>query len=454
MAKKKAKKKKAAKKRKSKRLENDLKTLMKDQGICQIIYRLSQTSSKLQKVEIARKIKGDEIAEHVVYHALNPYWTYGVLPAECDDITDADHAHTLDASLRELWPDLRQLLNEMISRNVTGNEARQALKKFNAIAPIVQRILSKDFRCGAHITTFNEALGNRWLPTFDVALADEGFVIIDGNIDKGVDISYPIWAEPKYDGIRVIAVYDEGTVQLFSRKGKEFTNFPKIQTAIHNHEQFQGLMLDGEVFGATFDDATTVAHRKDGKDDSDLTFCVWDCMHAREFAASNCQRTLVDRQKMLSGAICGCDPKVHQAPGCLIQNEQHMLATFHAIREQGYEGLVLKPLDSLYSYKRSRAWIKVKEMYAQEFTAIGFEQGKGKHAKVLGALKVEGNGLHAEVGSGFTDEQRAEIWKNRESYQGRLAEVKYQEVTDDKSLRFPVFLRWRPDAEEDDPCPI
>jgi len=417
-------------------------------GVCQIIYRISQFSGKKEKVEVAKEIKQDDVALQVVYHALNPYWNYGVLPASCDDITDIEHARQLDKDLKEQWPDLRVLLNNMISREVSGNAAREALKAHNSIAPIVQRILSKDLRCGAHIATFNEAFQSRWLSTFDVALADDGFVVIGGQIDKSVPIEYPIWAEPKYDGIRVVAVCENGQVQLFSRAGKEFTNFPKILNAIAGHQPFEGLMLDGEVFGASFDDATTVAHNKGGKDDSALTYCVWDCMRTQEFAASDCDRTLVDRQKMLSGAICGCDPRVQQAPGCLVNSEEQMLATFKALREQGYEGLVLKPLDGVYSFKRSKTWVKVKEAATTEGVIKKILPGTGKHKSVMGAVMVSIEGMKdTKVGSGFSDEQRAEFWEKKDQMVGRAIEFKHMGITPHQSYRHPVFLRLRPDKE-------
>lgn len=424
--------------------------------IAQIIFKLAKTSSKKEKVKIAKGIKGKEIAEQVVYHALNPYWTYGIEPQEADDITTLAHAKKIDAALEEQWQDVRVLLNKMLDRELTGNAAREALRDpaFETIAPIVQRILKKDLRCGAHVSTINAAFGMKWLPTFDVALADEGFVVIDGTIDKSTDVLYPIWAEPKYDGIRCSAVFDpsenvDGTsLKLFSRTGKEFDNFPNIHQAIFGHQAFAGLMLDGEVFGDTFDAATTVAHTKSGKDDSALTYRVWDCMRVDEFTQQSCERQLVERQKMLSGAIQGCDSRIQQAPGCLIQSEEHMLQVFHALREQGYEGLVLKPLDGLYSYKRSKDWVKVKAAETTEGTIIEVLPGTGKHKSVMGAVMVSVDGMKdTKVGSGFSDADRKQMWKDRKKLVGKVLEFKHMGVTPHSSFRHPVMLRLRPDKE-------
>ena len=416
-------------------------------SIAQIIFRLGKTKSKKDKLKLAKEVKGDEIAEQVVYHALNPYWTYGVLPKKMLPISSIKAAKQLDSALSSEWPRLRGILNQLMSRELTGNAARETIQECKDTLPIVQRILKKDLRCGASVSTFNAAMDDKWIPVFDVALADEGFVIIDGNIVQGVPIEYPIWAEPKYDGIRTATLLaPDSTASMFSRAGKEFDNFPHIKKAIDDHAGFKGLMLDGEVFGKTFDDVTTVAHTKNGKkDDAELSYRVWDCMYMAEFEEGYCDRPLVDRQKMLTEALKGCPARIQQAPGCLIQSEEHLLQVFAEMRKAGFEGLILKPLDALYSFKRSRTWIKVKEMFTDEFKVTGFNKGKGKYSKTLGALVVRVGDVNVEVGSGFTDAQRNGIWKTRKDRLGAWCEVKYQEQTKDGSLRFPTFLRWRPD---------
>ena len=63
----------------------------------------------------------------------------------------------------------------------------------------------------------------------------------------------------------------------------------------------------------------------------------------------------------------------------------------------------------------------------------------------LGSILVDCNGVEVNVGSGFKDDQRTEIWANRDSYLGMTAECRYQEMTEDGSLRFPTFVYWRLD---------
>ena len=84
---------------------------------------------------------------------------------------------------------------------------------------------------------------------------------------------------------------------------------------------------------------------------------------------------------------------------------------------------------------------------------IATEEGTGRNAGKLGALIVEGEDsgkfIRTNVGSGLSDTDRETFWKDREQLIGHIVEVRAdavtqnQDVTDEYSLRFPRFLRFR-----------
>lgn len=77
-------------------------------------------------------------------------------------------------------------------------------------------------------------------------------------------------------------------------------------------------------------------------------------------------------------------------------------------------------------------------------------EGEGKAKGMMGRIVCKGfiediQEVECEVGTGFSDILRQDMWNNQENYLGKVAEIQYQEVTKDKSLRFPSFLRMRYD---------
>ena len=120
--------------------------------------------------------------------------------------------------------------------------------------------------------------------------------------------------------------------------------------------------------------------------------------------------------------------------------------------DEGYEGLMIKPVDALYHCKRSHAWLKIKPFIEVTLEVKSVEEGTGKNVGKLGALVVEGEDdgkfFHLNVGSGFSDENREQIWENRNSVIGQLIEVRADAVTISQdhsaySLRFPRFKTFR-----------
>ncbi|MBI2315756.1 MAG: ATP-dependent DNA ligase, partial [Betaproteobacteria bacterium] len=139
----------------------------------------------------------------------------------------------------------------------------------------------------------------------------------------------------------------------------------------------------------------------------------------------------------------------------------------------GLEGVVAKRKDSKYlPARRSSSWLKVKATRSAEFVVGGYTKGKGAR-ELLGALLVgywnEGKLRYAShVGSGFDADTLARVKARIEPLKRRtcpfdekpelhgqtiwvepvaVAEVRFQNWTDDGSLRAPIFLRLRDDVD-------
>jgi DNA ligase-1 len=111
---------------------------------------------------------------------------------------------------------------------------------------------------------------------------------------------------------------------------------------------------------------------------------------------------------------------------------------FRRFVSQGFEGAMVKDLDAPYSQgKRSNAWLKVKAVDAEDCPVVSVHEGQGRLAGTMGHVVVENNGRLVRVGGGFSDEQRAMIWANRDTVIGSFLEVTFQSKTPDGSLRHP-----------------
>jgi DNA ligase-1 len=84
---------------------------------------------------------------------------------------------------------------------------------------------------------------------------------------------------------------------------------------------------------------------------------------------------------------------------------------------------------------------------------IDLEEGTGRNVGRLGALVCsgvdDGKTITVNVGSGFSDADRDNLWRDRNLVTGRTVEILCDVITQNRdgtySLRFPRFVRFRDD---------
>lgn len=280
-------------------------------------------------------------------------------------------------------------------------------------------------------------------------------------------IKFPVIASPKLDGIRCLI---KGGVAL-SRNLKPIPNV-FIQTYLGNSIvcDFEG--LDGELtVGDPWDKncmQATTSGVMSRSGEPDFTLWVFDRWDQPE----------VPYWKRAGVAYSLKDPRVKWLPNRFVDTQEQLDAYEAEVLGQGYEGLILRSINSPYKYGRSTVkegyLLKVKRFTDGEATIIGFEERmhngnvavtdalghtkRSSHAegKVgrgdLGAFLVRDlkTGVEFSVGTGLTDEQRKDIWLQIQNPVPGTADilgsiVKYKSfsigVVD--APRFPVFLGFR-----------
>ena len=170
--------------------------------------------------------------------------------------------------------------------------------------------------------------------------------------------------EYKYDGVRVIAIVQNGDATLYSRNGKLLENFPHINEALSRSE-FEGLVFDGEVMSEDFQTLMKQVHRKEGAQTEDSYLAVFDMLTLEEFNAGATDMTAFERRERLIGYQPLFSYRLQLVDAVMLDlDTDDGQASFKAMNKQalaeGYEGLMIKPIDQGYKCKRSHAWLKIK----------------------------------------------------------------------------------------------
>jgi len=408
-----------------------------------IIQKLESDNSRLFKESVvAENIDNPEFLKGAQY-ALDPLVTFGVQQVPTTD-TDGPGVG---------WDLFQSLADKLVARELTGNAARDAIQTLADHSTVEQwndwyrRILIKDFRCGTSVKTFN-GVKKGIIPVFGCMLAHDG-------AKHPKKIKGECIIEYKYDGVRVIAIVQNGSATLYSRNGKLLTNFPHIEEALSKSE-YNDTVFDGEVMSDDFQTLMKQVHRKEGAQTQDAYLALFDVLSLDEFMEGEGSQDAMSRKLALEeyrdkdDCIKVVDYWVvnfDKPEGQELFNDLNKTAL-----EKGYEGLMIKPTFDIYKCKRSHAWLKIKPFIEVTLEVVSVEEGTGKNEGMLGALVVEGEDdgkfFHLNVGSGLTDDMREQIWENKDAVIGQLVEVRADAVTISQdheaySLRFPRFKTFR-----------
>ncbi len=282
--------------------------------------------------------------------------------------------------------------------------------------------------------------------------------------------------EIKWDGVRAIAYCEPGQIRLESRNLREISSqYPEVR-ALALELEGRPVVLDGEL--VAFDEAerpsfqllqrrmhlgsaTEVRRRMR---ETPVTYVIFDVLHLDGRTLFNLPYE-ARRAELESLGLDGQSwqtPAFHRGDGAVL---------LEATRARGLEGVVAKRLQSPYRPgRRTRDWIKIKNVRSQELVIGGWLPGKGRREGELGSVLVgyyDDDRLRyaGRVGTGLTDadlrllRERLEPLEIAESpFEGRrppkgsrfveprlVAEVEFAEWTSAATLRHPSYKGLRDD---------
>jgi bifunctional non-homologous end joining protein LigD len=288
------------------------------------------------------------------------------------------------------------------------------------------------------------------------------------------------WAfEIKWDGVRAIAYAENGALRMESRNLLDITpRYPELW-GLADALGGRDAVLDGEV--VTFD--------AEGRPSFGLLQRRMHLAHAidvqRHMVATPVVLMLFDllwldgrsllelpwteRRAALEDVASGFrDDSPWRVSNAWIGEGSGLLA---ATKERGLEGVLAKKTGAAYEPgKRSKCWVKVKNVNRQEMVIGGWLPGEGNRQGRLGALLIgyyDGDDLRfaGKVGTGFTDRGLDEMaarlaplardtspfadkvpWKGARYVEPELVgDVEFTEWTQGGTLRHPSFKGLRTD---------
>lgn len=313
-----------------------------------------------------------------------------------------------------------------------------------------KRLLTKTIKAGIDVKTVNKVFPEL-VYTHEV---QQGYPIVQHPIKDGVYF----YLSQKLNGVRTTFI----NAQPISRQGLPITGIDYIANDIRKYN-LNDWFVDGELIRDNIDGVsdnenfrrTISLVNSDDEYKPGLKFVIFDMFPFAQLHNGESEWTYKQRKAAMLKLKEALDATSHlEIVDFLYEgtNQDVIPPLLDRMEFEDKEGMMLN-LDVPYKCRRHTGCLKIKSFKTVDLRVVDIEEGQGRFANTLGALVVEYKGNRVGVGSGYTEEQRAELWALGKKMIGKIIEVKYKEESEDlngnPSLQFPVFVCVRKDKTKE-----
>lgn len=245
-----------------------------------------------------------------------------------------------------------------------------------------------------------------------------------------IDWTSDVFIQPKLDGMRCLAIIKNGLPILKSRDGKLIENMKHI---IDELTGLEDQILDGELYahGLSFQENMKLIKKYRPNETEKIKYHVYDFVSDDVFPIRfNKLKTLLDSN----------DFKYIEGTDTIKVLEEKYISQSHSeFISEGYEGSIIRHGNKPYGIdKRCDSLLKYKEFKDMdlEIFQITPNEANPKHGTPHFNLK----GKSFKAGVKMSHEDREDLLTNKDKYIGKIANIRYFELTDEGIPRFPVMI--------------
>ena len=256
------------------------------------------------------------------------------------------------------------------------------------------------------------------------------------------ELPYPVYSQPKLDGIRCIARTDG----LWTRAGKEIIAVPHVFDALKEFfDENPDVILDGELYNHElrddFNTITSVVRKtKPNQDDIEQAKSLVE-YHIYDVVDTDMMETTFDKRiarvQEIFNEVDSASIKFVETRS--VETKEELDNLYGSYLEDGFEGQMVRLPEFDYETKRSRSLLKRKDFFSNEFEVLAVEEGAGNwsgHIKRFILKNKDGKSFGAGV-RGNQAQLKALFEKNEAP---KWATLRYFTPSEYGVPRFPVVI--------------
>lgn len=256
---------------------------------------------------------------------------------------------------------------------------------------------------------------------------------------KKIDWQNSVYIQPKFDGMRCLAIVKDGTVTLMSRQGKVIENCQHIIDALMPLTQREDIVLDGEIYahGKTFQENMRLVKKYRKGETEQLCYNVYDVVLNDKYE---------QRLWLINKIVESLRNDTILSVRTINLGSESDIKGYHSeFIGEGYEGSIVRHGANHYEInKRSSSLLKYKDFIDLACKVIDVLPSDKRPEQGICLCEME-NGHTFSTGMKFSHEEREEILRNKNNYIGQTAEIRFFEYSEEGIPRFPVCVGFRLD---------
>lgn len=417
-----------------------------------------RNTSKPKEKQLILKNNDCDFLRYLLKATYEPFETFHIKVKKAE-IPEPGFSDITEPYIREMIVNVVEFCRQSHSNKQNREKVLIALSNMTRdTQELLLGVLHKNWKAGISSKTITKVFPGL-ITQFNVQLANTYAKVCKKKSYKPKDR----YCSFKLDGIRSVALRNGGQWKLFSRQGKEFLTVDHLKPELELLWETHGTdFWDGELYipGASFETIQSYVTSFTKGTAKEIEYHTFICGKEEAFLKNIYHKSYfkIVEDHHITPQIKSIKP----AAQWLI-SENQIPEELERAFELGYEGIMLRDPDKLYSFNRSDALLKLKESASNksqeqvtDCLVINYDLDAFPviinetlvYKTLLVRLYVEQkNGLVCKIGSGFSLDFREKYTKFPEELLGKVIEVKFQGYGSNKLMRFPRFRRLREDIE-------
>lgn len=265
------------------------------------------------------------------------------------------------------------------------------------------------------------------------------------------DVRYPVYIQPKLDGIRAIVCNIGKEILMWSRTKKDFpsnscndlikNSLKKIYSNLSTKNKLLNIYFDGELYNhnTKLQKINHLVRQSDTSTSEKLQYHIYDCFVVDD--KLNLVKLKYEDRLQILHDIEQTDV-IQVVPTKLIHSQKELDILYSNFVEQGFEGGMIRSTFGLYSGNqknttlRSKDLLKRKEVFTDEFKIVDFTTGtNSKEKNAIIWICATNSGQNFKVMPNLSYDERYKMFKecnkNFERYKNMRLTVEYRGVSID-----------------------